>query len=84
MPLAVLLEGLQAFTPDRHADLFAALISAGGAMAAVLPADLFIQSPRPLNGRTLLALARTRLLMASSLKEGTVSARSGIVVLGGE
>jgi VanZ family protein len=34
--LAMLLEGLQAFTPDRHADLNAALISASGAMAAVL------------------------------------------------
>jgi VanZ family protein len=73
MALATLLEGLQAFTPDRHADLFAALISAGGAIAAVLPADLFIQSPRPLKGRRLLALTRTRLLRASSLKEGTVS-----------
>jgi VanZ family protein len=65
MALAVLLEGLQAFTPDRHADLQAALISAGGAMAAVLPADLFIQAPRRLNGRTLLTLARAALLTAS-------------------
>ena len=65
MALAVLLEGLQAFTPDRHADVYAALISASGAMAAVLPADLFIQTPRRLNGRTLLRLARMRLLMAS-------------------
>ena len=46
MALAVLLEGLQAFTPDRHADVYAALISAGGAMAAVLPADFFMQAPR--------------------------------------
>ena len=58
MALAVLLEGLQAFTPDRHADLHAALISAGGAMAAVLPAHLLIQAPRRLNGRTLLMLQR--------------------------
>jgi VanZ family protein len=65
MALAVLLEGLQAFTPDRHADLYAALISASGAMAAVLPADLFIQAPRRLNGRTLLMLARAALLTAS-------------------
>ena len=62
---AALFEGLQAFTPDRHADVYAALISAGGAMAAVLPADLFIQTPRRLNGRTLLRLARMRLLTAS-------------------
>jgi len=65
MALAVLLEGLQAFTPDRHADLNAALISASGAMAAVLPADLFIQAPRRLDGRTLLMLARAALLTAS-------------------
>jgi hypothetical protein len=58
--VAVLLEGLQAFTPDRHADLHAALISAGGAMAAVLPAHLLIQAPRRLNGRTLLMLQRFR------------------------
>ncbi len=65
MVLAVLLESLQAFTPDRHADLYAALISAGGAMAAVLPADLFIQTPRRLSGRALARLARMRLLTAS-------------------
>ena len=65
MALAVLLEGLQAFTPDRHADLYAALISASGAMAAVLPANLFIQTPRRLNGWTLLRLARMRLRTAS-------------------
>jgi hypothetical protein len=56
---------LQAFTPDRHADLYAALISASGAMAAVLPADLFIKTPRRLGGRALLRLARMRLLTAS-------------------
>ncbi len=53
MALAMLLEGLQAFTPDRHADLYAAMISASGAMAAVLPADFFIQT---LRRRTLLRL----------------------------
>jgi hypothetical protein len=63
--LAMLLEGLQAFTPDRHADLYAAMISASGAMAAVLPADLFIQVPRLLSERALLRLARMRLLTAS-------------------
>jgi VanZ family protein len=65
MALAMLVEGLQAFTPDRHADVYAALISASGAMAAVLPADLFIQGPRRLSGRALLRLARMRLLTAS-------------------
>ncbi len=48
--LAMLLEGLQAFTPDRHADLYAAMISASGAMAAVLPADFFA-SKRYAGGR---------------------------------
>ena len=44
MAAAVLLEGLQAFTPDRFADLHAAMYSAGGALAAVLPADRFIRA----------------------------------------
>src|SRR6266478_5617809 len=60
MAVAVLVEGLQAFTPDRHADLHAAMYSAGGALSAVLPADLFIRAPRRLNGRTLLMLQRFR------------------------
>jgi hypothetical protein len=51
---ALLLEGLQAFTPDRHPDLQAALYSAGGVLAAALPADLFFRAPMRLNGRTLL------------------------------
>ncbi len=62
MALALLLEGLQAFTPDRHADVNAAMISAGGAMAAILPADFLIRAPRRLSGRAFLALARTGLL----------------------
>jgi VanZ family protein len=63
--LAMLLEGLQAFTPDRHADVYAALISASGAMAAILPADFLIRAPRRTNGRALVRLARTRLLTVS-------------------
>ena len=51
---AVLLEGLQAFTPDRSPDLHAALYSAAGVLAAALPADLFIRASRRLKGRTLL------------------------------
>src|SRR5215813_4493347 len=43
---AVLLEGLQSLTPDRCADLHAALYSAGGVLAAVLPGDLFIRASR--------------------------------------
>ena len=57
--------GFASFSPDRHADVYAALISASGAMAAVLPADLFIQTPRRLSGRALVRLARLRLLTAS-------------------
>ena len=51
---AFLLEGLQALTLDRHADLHAALYSAAGVLAAALPADLFIRAPRWLNVRTFL------------------------------
>jgi VanZ family protein len=38
---AFLLEGLQAFTPDRTANLVAALCGAGGVFAAALVAELF-------------------------------------------
>lgn len=63
MAVAMLLEALQAFTADRHADVYAAIISAGGAMAAILPADFLIQAPRRSTGRALVRLARRRLLM---------------------
>src|SRR5690348_13724654 len=39
---AFLLEGLQAFTPDRTANLVAALCGAGGVLAAALLAEIFI------------------------------------------
>jgi VanZ family protein len=42
MTAAVLLEALQAFTPDRTADLVAACCGAGGALTAALVAELFI------------------------------------------
>ena len=44
MGFAVLLEGLQAFTPDRHCDLQAAFYGVGGALVAALLADLFHSS----------------------------------------
>jgi VanZ family protein len=44
--VAVLLEALQAFTPDRSAYLPAALYGAGGALAAALIAELFIRAWR--------------------------------------
>jgi hypothetical protein len=43
---AFLLEGLQALTPDRTANLVAALCGAGGVVAAVLVAELFIRARR--------------------------------------
>jgi VanZ family protein len=46
MAFGALLEGLQAFTPDRHANLVAAFCGAGGALAAALLAELFIRAWR--------------------------------------
>src|SRR6266852_939579 len=43
---AFLLEGLQALTPDRTANLVAALCGAGGVLAAALVAELFIRAWR--------------------------------------
>ena len=44
--LAFLLEGLQTFTPDRTPNLLAALTGAGGALVAILLAELFIRARR--------------------------------------
>ncbi len=83
---AFLLEGLQALTPDRHADFQAALYSATGVLAAAIPADLFMRAPRWLNVRTFVMPQLfklfwpsqnngwTRLLMA--FRRGRVSASS--------
>lgn len=46
MVVAGLLEGLQAFTPDRTAYLPAAIYGACGALAAAVVADFFIQAWR--------------------------------------
>ena len=46
MVVAALLEGLQAFTPDRTAYLPAVFYGAGGALAAALVAELFIRAWR--------------------------------------
>jgi VanZ family protein len=43
---AFLLEGLQGLTPDRSANLVAALWGSGGVLAAALFAELFIQAWR--------------------------------------
>ena len=50
MVVAALLEGLQAFTPDRTAYLPAIFYGAAGALAAALVAELFIRVWR-LNAR---------------------------------
>jgi hypothetical protein len=60
---AFLLEGLQAFTPDRHANLHAALYSAAGVLAGALCADLFIRrAPRLLTAWTFSTVQPFRLL----------------------
>ena len=46
MAAAFLLEGLQAFTPDRTANFVAGLCGAGGVLAAALIAELFIRAWR--------------------------------------
>jgi VanZ family protein len=46
MAAAFLLESLQAFTPDRTANLVAALCGAGGVLAAAVLAELFIRAWR--------------------------------------
>jgi VanZ family protein len=46
MAFAVLLEGLQAFMPDRSSYYVAALYSAGGVLGAALLAELFIRGQR--------------------------------------
>ena len=43
---AFLLEGLQALTPDRSANLEAALWGAGGVLAAAVVAEIFIRAWR--------------------------------------
>ena len=43
MASAVLLEGLQALTPDRSSNLMAAFYGAGGVLVAALLAELFIR-----------------------------------------
>jgi VanZ family protein len=50
---AALLEALQGVTPDRHSNLFPALYSAAGVLAAALLADLSIRARRRFqSGRT--------------------------------
>lgn len=48
MAAAFLLEGLQAFTPDRTANFVAGLCGAAGVLVAALVAELFIRAGRRL------------------------------------
>jgi VanZ family protein len=48
MAVAVALEALQALTPDRSANLIAALLGAGGVLAAALVAEVFMRIRRRL------------------------------------
>ena len=61
-PSAILLEGLQAFTPDRHADLQAACLNAGAVLVAVLIAEFFLRSPRIRTGWAVLMAPTSRRL----------------------
>jgi len=80
--VAVLLEGLQAFTPDRTPDLLSAFISAGGVLSVVLNADLFIQAPRRLIERMLAVLQRFRLRWRSQSIARPLTASRPVRVLG--
>jgi VanZ family protein len=51
MAVAVLLEGLQAFLPDRSSYYVAALYGAGGVLAAALLAEVFIRARRRLQSK---------------------------------
>ncbi len=46
MAIGALLEGLEAFTPDRTPDLLAAFYGASGALVAALMAEFFIRARR--------------------------------------
>ena len=54
MATAMLLEALQTFTPDRHCDLRAALLGAGGALAGALVLDLLSRARIRMNGLAVL------------------------------
>ena len=92
--LAALLEGLQAFTPDRTPDIDSVLFSAAGTVSVVFNADLFIRAPRRLAKKTLemmlqhfnrlnvrptlLRVSRSIRVRASGVARGVGSAITGI------
>jgi hypothetical protein len=88
MALAVLLEALQAFTPDRHPDVHAALYSAGAVLTAALVAESFMRarllSPAWNNATAALLTASGRArLLGSAIARGVASqppASGGLIV----
>ena len=67
MGAAMLLEALQALTPDRHCDFEAALYGVAGAVAAAVCADLFTRTHRLLNGGRFFIPQRFTLLLPPPL-----------------
>jgi hypothetical protein len=82
MAFAVLLEGLQAFTPDRHADLHAALYHASTVLVAALVAEGFMRAPRLLTRPTLLIPQPFRLLRPAWNKAALLTASGRARLLG--
>jgi VanZ family protein len=75
MATAMLLEALQTFTPDRHCDLRAALLGAGGALAGALVLDLFSRARIRMNGLAVLMPQRPSLWGWNNVRMAWVTAR---------
>jgi VanZ family protein len=69
MALAALLEGLQAFTPDRSANVVAAMCGAGGALAAALIAELFTRARKRATSDEAAGHPESSLLLSSNAPE---------------
>ncbi len=82
MAFAVLLEGLQAFTPDRI-PIWMLHCTAGALVVATLVAEVFMRAPNLATGRTLLMTQLCRLFRPAwnSARAAllTVSGRAGIM-----
>jgi hypothetical protein len=84
MASAMLLEALQALTPDRHCDLQAASYGVGGALSAALFANLFTRALRRLNWQTVLIPQRfsPRWASGDSPRRGLLTASPELVAPG--
>jgi VanZ family protein len=78
--LAALLEGLQAFTPDRTPDIESVLFSAAGTLSVVLNADLLIRAPKRLTERMLVVMLQhfTRRTALLTVSRAGRAIRSGV------